>query len=127
MRKLFAISLLFIFISANTAFGQIWRLPELLHHFIEHNEKDQTTFVEFLQLHYGEKINHPDDQHQHHQKLPFKAIHVNVTQTLSIPNDQAIAIEQIVFEQPTPVLVISHQFLFSSDVLSSIWQPPRIG
>lgn len=125
MRKLFSISLLILFISANTAFGQLLRLPELIHHYIEHNEKDQSTFFEFIQLHYGKKINHPDDQHHHHQKLPFKAMHVNGAHSLSTPNYHAIKIEQIVFEKSTELADMTNQFLFSSDVLSSIWQPPR--
>jgi len=117
--------LLFIFLYANIAFGQLVRLPTLVHHYWEHVEWDNNpSIVDFLKQHYAKEINHSDDKHNDHENLPFKAMEVQSTHVITIVpslshslslHPEAVAIKQAIYKK----LYISNAYL------SSIWQPPR--
>lgn len=128
MNKIIAISFLFVFLSANTELGQLLRLPVLVHHFLEHKEIDETeTLVNFIKVHYEKNINHPDDKHGDHQKLPFKSIeHSSSVLAIVLP------ITKVVISEFTPnefadnkIYSIEENYSFSE--LKNIWQPPRLG
>lgn len=125
MKRLIAISFLFIFLTANTAFGQLWRLPTLIHHYWEHVEWDNATLFEFLSEHYAMKINHPDDKHNDHENLPFKNINHSTFQVISIVPQPTFSISQIIPETIEIKKSIFHQQHYSIAYLNSIWQPPR--
>src|SRR5690606_33774379 len=84
VKKVIAVFFLFILLTANTAFGQLLRLPTLVHHYLEHVEWDNSTLFQFLSEHYATTINHPDDKHHDHEKLPFKAADLQVIQVVTI-------------------------------------------
>ncbi len=129
MKKLIAISFLFIFLCANTEFGQLMRLPVLIHHYLEHVELDQNeSLINFLKVHYEQEINHPDDIHGDHQRLPFKTTDFHSVQA-------PVILPQVCFELPVvnersdvqdkKVYSIEEHYSFAH--LKNIWQPPRLG
>ena len=125
VKRLIAISFLFIFLITNTVFGQLLRLPTLIHHYLEHVEWDNTTFLEFLNEHYAKEINHPDDKHNDHEKLPFKNIDVQSSQVLSIAPQHDFMLSKPVFILVERKRSIHKQQHYSNAYLDSIWQPPR--
>jgi hypothetical protein len=61
MKKVIAMFFLFSFLSANTAFGEVLKLPLLIHHYIEHTQEDNdNSIIDFLAKHYlsGSKLCH---------------------------------------------------------------------
>ena len=125
MKKIFAISFLFIFLTANTAFGQLLRLPTLIHHYWEHVEWDNSTLFEFLSEHYSIKINHPDDKHHDHEKLPFKAVDCHAMQVVTIVPQPTFSISQIILNIVEIKKYTYKQQHYLNAYLNSIWQPPR--
>lgn len=126
MKKSLAISFLLIFLIANTAFGQLLKLPTLIHHYLEHVEWDNYSFVEFLTEHYAKEIDHPDDIHNDHQKLPLKAIdHHHGSLITTAPKCSMPSVD--VFVQLKGVQnPICRQLNIVNSYLNCIWQPPRI-
>lgn len=125
MQRCLSIFLLFIFISANTAFGEILRLPTLLHHYSEHVKWDHNdSFSKFIAEHYVLKINHPDDQHNDHQNIPFKSLSATVFHVLIIPEHLTIIEVDLIAEQNNSPVIQYAQSYFRS-FANGIWQPPR--
>ncbi len=125
VKRLFAISFLFIFLTANTTFGQLLRLPTLVHHYLEHVEWDNSSLFEFLSEHYAKEINHPDDKHHDHENLPFKNIDCHTSQIVSIVPQPTFSISQIIPDTVETKKSIRKQQHYSNTFLDNIWQPPR--
>ncbi|MCZ2100976.1 MAG: hypothetical protein LC107_05510 [Chitinophagales bacterium] len=126
MKKVIAIFFLFSFLSANTAFGEVLKLPLLIHHYFEHSqEDDDNSIIDFLAKHYGKDINHHhNDSHHDHDKLPFKTFNphsVNMFDFQPLFNEVSIPLAEK--ELKTPVL---QQQIYHNDYLDSIWQPPQV-
>lgn len=116
---------MFIFLTANTAFGQVLRLPTLVHHYLEHVEWDNSNLIEFLSEHYAKTINHPDDKHHDHENLPFKAVDYHSSQVVVFVPQTPFSLSQIIFETVNVKIAIHNQQDCSNSYLNSIWQPPR--
>lgn len=125
MKRVIAISFLFIFLTANTTFGQLLRLPTLVHHYFEHLEWDNMTLFEFLSEHYAVKINHPDDKHHDHENLPFKTADCHASQVVTLVLQPTFTISQIIPETIELNKSIPKQQHYSNSFLNRIWQPPR--
>lgn len=125
MKKLIAISFLFVFLTANTAFGQILRLPTLIHHFFEHLEEDNSSFFEYLIEHYADRINHPDTNHNDHKNLPFKTASSFTSNITIIFSESTILIPPFFSENRDvkTFAITLNKYLEGS--LCSIWQPPQ--
>lgn len=129
MKKVIAISFLFIFLCANTEIGQLLKLPNLIEHFIEHHEhKDEhnISFLDFVKSHYNDNHKHSDtDQHDEHQNLPFKTINTNVNTILAFENQPTIS-----FRKPISIdvnnTVTFHKEFYTSTVFACIWLPPKL-
>jgi hypothetical protein len=127
LKKLIAISFLFVFLTANTELHQLLKLPVLIHHYLSHHQDEQDkSFLHFLSDHYSSTPEHSDNDHHEHDNLPFKT------------NDCATAHVSIAFVNLTP-FTISRPIIFqdkvspiynggfySASVISNIWQPPKI-
>lgn len=125
MKRIFAILFLFLFFTVNTAFGQLLRIPTLVHHFLEHVQLDNSTLEEFITEHYAKEINHPDDKHNDHQNLPFKALDNHAMQVV-ISVSQPSFIITPVFTAPVALNTpIRNQQHYTNAFLNNIWQPPR--
>lgn len=124
MKRAIATLFLFTFLTVHTGFGQLLRLPVLIHHYLEHVEWDNSSFFEFISEHYATTINHPDDKHHDHQRLPFKSMDCQAIQVIALVPQPAV-ISQAVPETIEPEKTIRHQQHYSNTYLNSIWQPPR--
>lgn len=127
MKRLLAIFFLFTFLSANTAFGEVLKLPMLIQHYLEHTseEKDVTIF-KFLVQHYTEGENHDcRENHSHHDQLPFKAIDGHFSSVVFIAASPSIVISNNTLVVTAIKLPAYSQQSYSNAYLNSIWQPPR--
>jgi hypothetical protein len=126
LKKLIAISFLFIFLCANTELHQLLKLPVLIHHYLSHHQDEHDkSFTHFLDDHYSSTPQHSDIDNHEHDNLPFKT------------NDCAMAHASIDFvNQGQYTIVNTSTFyiktsliydgvIYSSAFLSSIWQPPK--
>lgn len=125
VKNVIAISFLFAFLTANTTFGELLRLPTLVHHYLEHVEWDNSTLIEFLSVHYASTINHPDDKHHDHEKLPFKTTDCHTSQVVTLVPQPTFAISKIIPNTVEIKKTTYNQHNYSSAHLNSIWQPPR--
>lgn len=127
MNRLLAIFFLFTFLSANTAFGEVLKLPLLVHHYFEHTQEDKSeTIFDFLVQHYSGNINHhhhnKDTEHDH---LPFKTLNSHATQVISIIPQPILSVSQLIYELDDVKISSHNQQNYSNAYLKSIWQPPR--
>lgn len=125
VRKVLSLIFLFIFLSAYTAFGEVLKLPLLIHHYIEHVQEDNDlSIVDFLVKHYSGKIQHHHKENNHeHEKLPFKSSDSHFTHIVStIP--QPAPSQTITITTKLKKTIHSQQD-YSNACLNNIWQPPR--
>lgn len=127
MKRFMVISFLFIFLSTNTVFSELFKLPELIHHYLEHreNEKDNNlTFINFLTEHYSENAHHTH-KNNNHEKLPFKTLDFHLAHVISIVPQTNSSLPIIVLVNPKLKKSFQYQYDYSNAYLESIWQPPR--
>lgn len=75
MKNLLSISLLTIYLFANTELNQVFDTPQLLEHFKQHHAANKSVnFVSFLIMHYCTDDGIATDNAQDN-KLPFKHLH----------------------------------------------------
>lgn len=125
LKKLTAISLVLIFLCANTQIGQLLKLPVLIHHYLEHHDDEAgLSFTAFLHKHYNEVNSHPSPNNEH-ESLPFKSHDLGVSQT-TLVFQSPVCFEFHTRKQIPSKEIISYSegFYFSS-ILSSIWHPPK--
>lgn len=126
MKKLFAISFLFIYLFSTTELSQLLKMPLLAQHFIEHREENKNiTFWKFLYMHYA-MGDVRDADYEKDIKLPFKTQDNCVVNVLNVylPTQKVVLIKPVLFVENN-YSKPQERFLYSS-FLSNIWQPPRI-
>lgn len=121
MKRLFAISLLTLYISSYTEFHEALRLPILLEHYFEHRQQvSDMTFMEFLTMHYRTDQAHDDQDH----RLPFKDLHHSITVPVVV-----LPVQKIVFGDTMAWIQVKHSSAYReahvASHLSDIFQPPR--
>ena len=129
MKKIIAISLLSIFLCANTEIGQLLKFPNLIEHFVKHRDhadEQSISFLDFVKSHYNDNHKHSDtDKHDQHQNLPFKTINTNLNTVIAFENQPTIS-----FRKPIIIVVNNTvpfpQEFYTSDVFASIWLPPKL-
>ena len=129
MKKIIAISFLFIFLCANTEIGQLLKLPNLIEHFFEHHDHEDErniSFLDFVKSHYNDNHKHSDtDKHDEHQNLPFKTINTHVNTVIAFENQSTIS-----FRKPISIAINNtvpyHREFYTSDVFACIWLPPKL-
>lgn len=126
MKKLIAILFLTIYVVSATELHELFKLPNLVEHFIEHQSEDKTTtLINFLVMHYTTSDDGDGDKAKDMQ-LPFKSNHDggNITNTgFNSFNTIQLAIKSTPIESKN-YNIYSSEFI-SSAYLSSIWQPPK--
>jgi hypothetical protein len=126
LKKLFAISFLFIYLFSTTELHQLLKAPLLIEHFMEHREENKDiTLWQFLYAHYA--MDHVKDaDYDKDMKLPFKTHDNCVASFLNVYLPSAkVSIEKPVQLLQEKSFISKDQFLLTS-FLSNIWQPPRI-
>lgn len=127
MKRISALFFLFIFLSANTMFGEIIKLPTLIQHYMEHEElQGNISFMAFLEEHYTNPDSHPNIPKHHHDNLPLKTLNVHSTPVTSvIPVFDVVS--TIFTESNQTAIPLYQEGNFINNYLSRIWQPPRLG
>jgi hypothetical protein len=107
-----------------TAFDQVFKLPVLIAHYLEHRQQDERIgFLDFLSMHYWGKDLNDNDQDRDNQ-LPFKSVGNLAAFQPAIP------VTRPLLEKHEPYVVRVHQPLFrennlANPTLSSLFRPPR--
>ena len=117
--------MLFVYLSSNTQLHEIFKLPALFEHYLEHHQSNASlSFFDFLKMHYADNnIIYPD--YEEDMKLPFKSTDVCdyfVAIFSMLPNHPTI--KEPLHTQETMFAEFKHQFICTS-VLNAIWQPPK--
>nr|WP_315171879.1 hypothetical protein [uncultured Flavobacterium sp.] len=131
VKKITTLLFLFVFVYSNTEIGQLFKIPNLYQHYLEHqnhNQEQAFSFIDFTISHYNNLNKHTDtDGHDKHENLPFKSQTINLdTVVLAFEEPQSI------FSLKNPIRVVVNQSLpiykewYISNVFSSIWQPPKL-
>jgi hypothetical protein len=126
VKKLFAISFLFIYLFSTTEFSQLLKMPLLVEHFIEHRkENSHLTLGQFLYMHYS-KGDVYDADYTKDMKLPFKTHDNCVASIINV----YLPSQKVVITKPVQFIENQHfntqETFLQSTFLSNIWQPPRI-
>lgn len=127
VKKTVVIAFLCSFLLANTELNQLFKLPTLIEHYLEHKQENNTeTFLHYLSQHYAAKINHShNDNHHDHEKLPFK------TDDCSFAHFSHGFVYPLQFTLSEPYVSETKQNLifqtnsYVSNFFGNIWQPPR--
>ena len=117
--------MLFVYLSANTQLHEIFKLPTLIEHFLEHHRANHDlSFFDFLEMHYNNS-NTIDPDYEKDMKLPFKSADVCdyfVAVFSMLPKNPTI--KQPVHAHTNVFAEYKHAFIGTS-VLNAIWQPPK--
>jgi hypothetical protein len=126
LKKIISISFIIIFLFANTEIGEILKLPNLIHHYIEHEESNNDiSFVDFLNIHYNKNTNHSDNKHDH-QNLPFKTVCSHSVNTIIAFENQTFFSFRKIILIPSKIKIPFCQQFYSSFAFANIWQPPKL-
>lgn len=124
MRKMLAILLVSVHLLGNTEASQLLKLPQLLHHYLQHHRQDPSiSFFEFLSMHYsGDDGTNADDDAD--SQLPCHNLNHNTTILTYSPMVSDLPSMQVPFAEPR-----SFRSNFKTDISSEhvllIKQPPR--
>lgn len=126
LKKPIAILFLSIYLLATTEAQQLFKLPVVFQHFVEHQQEDNSiSFLEFLDMHYMHG-SPKDADYDRDMQLPFKksADCVSVMSSAAVADQFAITLEHPVFFIQQDKIELDHNKPLSS-CLSNIWQPPK--
>jgi hypothetical protein len=126
VKKLLPIFLLSIYLVSVTELHELFKLPQLVEHFMEHKSEDsKTSLLNFLVMHYANTDDGDGDKSKD-MKLPFKSNHdcANFANTGFISfNTFSLAIKSTPIK--SKIYKTNATDFISSAYLSSIWQPPK--
>lgn len=128
MKSCLTYGILVIYIFAATELHQLFRLPLLVQHYLEHISDDKSmSIADFFEMHYAHGIVY-DDDYEDDMKLPFKT-----HETINHINAQVLVepiklnLEDISFQGAfsNEILISYAQPFIQNPVLNAIWQPPK--
>ena len=126
VKKLQALILLLIFLHSQTELHQVARIPLLIEHYFEHQQKNHgMSFAEFLAMHYARSTK-PDADHEKDMKLPFKSAECLQGSSLTFVSYHQ---EEVVFNLPVTSSLTFHNYIsdwMPSSRIADIWQPPKV-
>jgi hypothetical protein len=110
--------------SLHLSLEDIVKIPELVEHFQEHQEKYGDSYIDFINKHYGaEKNHHNSEDNEDHQDLPFHhSSHFCIDLKVDLPQLKTIAQK---FESAT----LKHYFVYqpphTASAAHSLFHPPK--
>jgi hypothetical protein len=121
VRRFLAIGMLVLHLGLFTEFDEVFRLPILVEHFIEHREKvPEISFLQFLAMHYKTDVAHDATD----MELPFKDCSNSVAiPSFALPEQKVCLSAEI--PAHTQVHFSTYISFVSSSALDEIFQPPR--
>jgi len=116
--------ILFPILFLNSSFNEIFKLPQLVSHFLQHQQLNSDLGVlEFLSMHYyGDDLNDNDDDED--MKLPFKKVTVLGHISHAVPVASFTLLEQYSF-RILSIPRIPQQDLMINPALGALFRPPR--
>ena len=127
MKKIVSIFFITLFIFSTTELAELFRIPALLIHFVEHQEESpDISFIDFLHIHYNKELadHHPDKASDAHQNLPFNGSHVTTTFFVS-SHSYMVKFKNMQEGDPKLAFQSSDDPYSKNSYLSSIWEPPK--
>ena len=127
MKKIVSIFFIALFLFSTTELAELFRIPALLVHFVDHKEESpDITLIDFLELHYNSQLaDHPHEKESgDHKNLPFNGPHVITT--IFVSTQSFVLKPKNVPEDNTKLKTPpSDDQFFENTYLSSIWEPPK--
>ncbi|MCX6209537.1 MAG: hypothetical protein NTZ59_08550 [Bacteroidetes bacterium] len=126
LRKATTILFLTAYLFATTEFCQLFKLPALINHYVEHKQENKDLSIwQFLCIHYASG-DVKDADYDKDMKLPFKTHENCSVQILCIATPSSLSFNiKPVYIETVSNLFIPQDLEFSSLSLSNIWQPPK--
>ncbi len=121
MKTAATIFLLVLMVSIQTPVGQLFKLPLLIEHFIQHQKKDGVSLIGFLDDHYSS--NHHDADLPEDEQLPFKSITFYAIGYAIVPG---VIKANVLIPVPADNKVIIPDTYTPQQHLASIFHPPRV-
>jgi hypothetical protein len=125
MRKFLLIILTSIHLFGNTEISQLLRIPNLIHHYLEHCRLEPGIgFTQFLSMHYGGNDGTSADDEKD-QQLPCHNPHHNSLSVVCFKLQDAPSIESVTTYESNDytIQLISYH---SQEHIFSFFQPPRL-
>ena len=121
MKKAVAIFLLVLMVSIQTPFGQLFKLPLLVEHYLKHQKQDGISLINFLEDHYVS--DHWDADLPEDEQLPFKnTMLYSIGYAILAPIVQANVLAPLLTEKK----VVFPDTYNPQQHLASIFHPPRV-
>ncbi|WP_407503305.1 hypothetical protein [Elizabethkingia miricola] len=128
MKRALSIFFLIIFLSTTSIGNQLLKLPDLIEHFVLHQDEHDdhaATFFDFLKEHYSFNSSHDKLAHHSHKNLPFKGFDAHAPNIVildyQVNNFTFLNTVTEIKEKPVS---FSNSFIPPAN-LEGIWQPPR--
>lgn len=125
MRRLAAISLLFVFLTSNTEFHELMKLGAFVSHYAEHKVEDPGLSLSgFIRIHYEGEVKY-DEDYSRDMQLPFKTADcVSLVAPCTLPVSCLP-----VLHCPLPAAKCARNFFdrtaSSLSGCTDIWEPPK--
>ncbi|MGB4399954.1 MAG: hypothetical protein WBJ10_11335 [Daejeonella sp.] len=124
MKKSAILVSIFIYLSATTCIGELFKAPILMTHFIEHRADDSSiTFYQFIYQHYQDDDGNDKDNDRDSQ-LPFKS-QDNSHSNTGVP----LFINKIRFAPVSAISLVERSQYREPNIpsphLLRVWQPPK--
>ncbi|KIO51755.1 hypothetical protein IW18_15935 [Flavobacterium hibernum] len=123
MRKIMVYIFIFLIVSNIGFFQQFYKLPILIEHYNEHQERQDVSFIDFLEMHYwGEDLN--DNDSDRDMQLPFKHISSASFQLVFVPAEKHIFDIPFTVDFSESVIIPYTSNLYSNPALFAVFRPP---
>ncbi len=123
MQKVIIYIFIFLIVSNIGFFQQFYKLPILVEHYNEHQQRQDVSFIDFLEMHYwGEDLN--DNDSDRDMQLPFKHISSASFQLVFVPADKPLFYIPFSSSISESKLIPYRSNLQSHPALFSVFRPP---
>ncbi|SFU64064.1 hypothetical protein SAMN05216480_1118 [Pustulibacterium marinum] len=123
MKKCCLLILTILIVQNNCFFGQFVKVPTLVKHFVEHQQRDTSiTFYDFLALHYwGHDLN--DNDQDRDMQLPFKKID-HSTYQLVLPFINVTHQTVSTYSFTSKLSIFDKEILYQNPQFGDLFRPP---
>jgi len=124
VKKATAICLLALYLFSTTELSQLFKIPALVSHYLEHKASSNLSIIEFMTIHYANE-NVRDADYDKDMKLPFKTHENCGTMVSALIGQPFLHINKpIYFHLKKAKYILSNHKVIVA-YLASIWQPPK--